>query len=181
MNARLIRRYGRSLAEVAFAQGKVDSVRGDLIRICAVLEATPELAEIVAGPFLQGEQIKALVGEVTARLHLQDISRNFLMLVAENRRLADFPGMVERFTAESDRLSGCVRAIVRSALPLTGDQRQRLREKLAKRFKRQVILEETTTPELLGGLMVSVGDQVFDNSIDTRLQRIQTLLAKEER
>ena len=77
-----------------------------------------------------------------------------------------------------ERDEGVVEASVRSAFPLTDDQLNALVAKLESRFKRKIIAHATVSPELIGGAVIRVGDEVLDGSVRGKLEAMATALTK---
>src|SRR5690606_13300528 len=98
--------------------------------------------------------------------------RNFLGVLAENRRVVELPAVIRAFQAIAAAQRGEVSAEVTSAHPLTDEQVAALEHKLRAREGRTVKLQTNVDPDLLGGLVVTIGSQRIDNSIRTRLNSL---------
>ena len=106
-------------------------------------------------------------------LRLAPLSRQFLGVVVQKRRLSRLPGMIRAFLAELARRRGESSAEVVSAVPLTDAQTEKLSDVLRGLVGRKITLEQRVDPDILGGLVVRVGSRMFDSSIRTKLQRLQ--------
>ena len=93
----------------------------------------------------------------------------FLGVLAENRRLADLPAMIDAYHAIVAAHRGEVTAKVTSAHPLSAEQLKALAANLKTRVGRDVKIATTVDPAILGGLVVQLGSQLIDGSIRTRL------------
>jgi F-type H+-transporting ATPase subunit delta len=125
-----------------------------------------ELVELIAG--VAREQGAAVAGE----------HRNFLALLADNRRLVLLPEIAAQFEALRADAENIIDVEIASALPLSAEQKARLSAALAQRFKRQVRLTETVDPTLVGGAIVRAGDLVIDGSLQGRLARLEQQIAQ---
>ena len=105
-------------------------------------------------------------------LGLDKLTGNFLGVLAENRRLAELPAMIRAFAAIAAAQRGEVTAEVASAHPLSEDQVASLQEKLKAREGRTVKIRTSVDPDLLGGLVVTIGSKRIDSSIRTRLNSL---------
>ncbi len=114
---------------------------------------------------------KALWG-VSAILGLTELSQNFLVVLAQNRRLTHSPQVIAAFRAIDAAQRGEVPAQVTSAHALTDAQLADLKAKLTAREGRTVKLSTKVEPDLLGGLVVTIGSKRIDASIRTRLNSL---------
>ena len=110
--------------------------------------------------------------EVAELLGLSPLTRNFLGVLADNRRVAKLPGIIRAFATIAAAQRGEVQAEVASAHPLSSDQIATLETKLRAREGRTVKLKSRVDPDLLGGLVVTIGSQRIDSSIRTRLNSL---------
>jgi len=179
MNYRQAKNYARSLLEVARKSGEMEEVAGELLQVNHILRLTPEIGKVSSGPLLAAAQVRALMELLADKVQARPLVRNFLLLLGENRLLRIFPFIVEHYFAGMDRVLGRVRVQVRTALPLRQEQQDRLRQKLAALLGKTIILEETVDARLGGGVVVNVGDRVYDGSLATRLRTLRSLLVKE--
>ena len=110
--------------------------------------------------------------EALRSLGLDKLTGNFLGVLAQNRRLAELPAMIRAFAAIAAAQRGEVTAEVASAHPLSEDQVASLQEKLKAREGRNVKIRTNVDPDLLGGLVVTIGSKRIDSSIRTRLNSL---------
>jgi len=109
---------------------------------------------------------------VAALLGISALTRNFLGVLAGNRRLSALPAIITAFASIAAAQRGEVAAQVTSAHPLTDDQLSALAARLETREGRKVKLTASVNPELLGGLVVRIGSTQIDSSIRTRLNSL---------
>ena len=110
--------------------------------------------------------------DVSGLLGLSALTASFLGVLAANRRLARLPEMIRAFATIAAASRGEVSAQVSSAHPLDETQLEALRQKLEAREGRKVKLAASVDPELLGGLVVTIGSKRIDSSIRTRLNSL---------
>ena len=103
---------------------------------------------------------------------LSDLTQKFLGTLAQNRRLSQLPGIVRAFRTIAAAQRGEVTAEVTSAHALTDAQLDQLKTKLTQREGRTVKLTSKVDPDLLGGLVVTVGSKRIDASIRNRLNSL---------
>ena len=105
-----------------------------------------------------------------------DVLVQFLKVLNAHGRLDMLRAVAQAYRSLYDRKSGHIIVQVRSAVPLTDAERERIRDDIRAVGKREPVLQETVDPTLLGGLIVRVDDWVYDASLRTRLLNIRDQL-----
>ena len=172
IKASLAGRYASALFDLASEAGTVTAVESDLDSLEAALGESAELRALIRNPEISREQIGRVVDGLGAAMGLSDLTKNFLGVLAENRRVAELPAMIRAFHMIAAAQRGEVTAEVASAHALTDEQIATLETKLRAREGRTVKLKTRVDPALLGGLVVTVGSKRIDGSIRTRLNSL---------
>ena len=172
ITASLQGRYASALFELAREQNSVAVVEADLDNLGAAVAASGELAALIRNPRVSREAAGKALDGVAAVLGLSQITKNFLGVLAGNRRLAALPDIVRAFAAIAAAERGEVTAEVTSAHPLSAEQLAALGARLQQREGASVKLKTSVDPELLGGLVVRIGSRQIDSSIRTRLNSL---------
>jgi F-type H+-transporting ATPase subunit delta len=171
----VVRRYARALFDTATRAGTVDQVEEDLKGVDQVLQSVPRLARVLQAPTIPREQKKALlktafgdrVGQLTAR---------FLDLVVERRREDILRAIYQEFQRLANEARNILPVRVTAATELTDAERDALAASLAQRTGKRVVLEVEIDPQILGGLMLRMGDTVIDGSVRSRLDQLRNRL-----
>lgn len=166
-------RYAQALLELADEQKQLDVVADDLRAVNAALSDSAELRELARSPLYAREQKVKAMGAVLDRLGAGELTRRFTLLVAQNGRLFALSVMIERFLTELARRRGEVKAEVIAARTLSDAQNQNLVDALRAAVGTKVQVDVTVDPDLIGGLVVKVGSRMIDDSLRTKLQRLQ--------
>jgi F-type H+-transporting ATPase subunit delta len=172
IKASLAGRYASALFDLASEAGTVTAVEADLDKLGKALLESAELRALIQNPEVSREQIGKVMGGLGSYLSLSGLTKNFLGVLAENRRVADLPAMIRAFHAIAAAQRGEVSAEVASAHALTDEQIATLETRLRAREGRTVKLKTRVDPDLLGGLVVTVGSKRIDGSIRTRLNSL---------
>ena len=172
IKASLAGRYASALFDLASENGKVTSVESDLETLGAALAESADLAALTTNPELARDVQGKAIAAVAKQLKLDALTANFLGVLAANRRLAKLPAIISAFKAIAAAQRGEVTATVTSAHPLSEAQLAALKTKLTAREGRTVMLTAAVDPDLLGGLVVTIGSQRIDASIRTRLNSL---------
>jgi F-type H+-transporting ATPase subunit delta len=172
ITASLAGRYAAALYDLAGEQGVVTAVETDLDTLAAAVRESADLAALIKNPEVSREAAAKAVDAVAEYLKLSGLTRNFLGVLAANRRLASLPDVVRAFTAIAAAARGEVTAEVTTAHPLDEAQLAQLAEKLKVREGRSVTVKAHVDPAILGGLVVKIGSRMIDGSIRTRLNSL---------
>ena len=172
IKASLSGRYASALFELASESGNVTAVETDLEKIAAAARESAELRSLVRNPTIGREAIGRVLDGLAGLLKLDPLTRNFLGVLAQNRRVIELPAIIRAFQVIAAAQRGEVTAEVASAHALTAEQLSALEQKLRVREGRTVKLNATVDPDLLGGLVVTIGSRRLDTSIRTRLNSL---------
>ena len=172
IQASLAGRYASALFELASEAGTVTAVESDLDMLAGALAESADLRDLTTNPEIGRRAKRAAIEAVAATLGLTDLTKKFLGTVADNGRLSHLADMVRAFRTIAAAQRGEVTAEVTSAHPLTDAQIDQLKTKLTAREGRTVKLSTSVNPDLLGGLVVTVGSKRIDGSIRTRLNSL---------
>lgn len=172
IKASLAGRYASALFDLASEHGTVTAVESDLATFAVALAESHDLAALTTNPELARDVQGKVMAAVAKKLKLSALTTNFIGVLAANRRLAKLPAIIAAFKAIAAGQRGEVTATVTSAHPLSDAQTAALKTKLTQREGRTVMLTAAVDPDLLGGLIVTIGSQRIDASIRTRLNSL---------
>jgi F-type H+-transporting ATPase subunit delta len=169
----LAERYAAALFDLADERRMLDQVATDLRELRAMLRASGDLLRLIRSPVLSRDQQAQAMLIVAEHAGLSRLVRDFLAVVARNRRLFAVPAMIEAFLAELAARRGEVTAEVVAAQALSEAQLAALNEQLRHSIGSRVSVDIRVDPELIGGLVVKLGSRMIDGSIKSKLQRLQ--------
>lgn len=170
--AGLARRYATALFELAVEGKQVDEVCDDLARLKELLGESGDLRRLVRSPVLsRAEQLQAMAA-ILERAGAADLTRRFIGLLAERRRLFVLAEIIDAFNLLLAAHRGEVRAEVVSAIELNDEQLESIRAALKKAVGGNVAVDAKVDSDLIGGLVVRVSSRMVDASLRTKLQRL---------
>ena len=172
ITASLQGRYASALFDLASENGNVSAVEADMEKLEAALRQSDELAALIRNPQVGRKDAAAVMANIASVLDLTGLTRNFVGVLAGNRRLAVLPEIIRAFFSIAAAARGEATAEVTTAHPLSVDQVEALRQKLEAREGRNVKVKTSVDPDLLGGLVVTIGSKRVDSSIRTRLNSL---------
>ena len=168
------RRYAEAAFEIGRADGTLDGWERDMATLGATMRH-PELRALMqhpAVPFADKERVlRKVMGRGVASAPI-----NLILLMIRRGRPGAIDRMIERFTELVRRHRGISLAEIRTALPLDDGQRAEAVARLRALTGSKIEIEETVDPDLIGGMAVRIGDQLYDASVRSRLQRLRARL-----
>jgi F-type H+-transporting ATPase subunit delta len=177
-DAAVARRYARALLALASEARRAEAVADELAAFEQLLTGERELREALLRPWVKATTKRGIVLDVASRLRLSPLTRNFLALVAQRRRLDLLGEILAAYRASVDEAAGRIRARVRSAAPLSDAERGAIRERLGRRLGKTVLLDTEVDPNLLGGFVAEVGSRVLDVSVAGQLAALRERIIK---
>ncbi len=175
----LARGYAQALFQVAQAEGALENVEDELFRFARILENEVRLRESLTDPSLPPEHRAQMVQELlgpTASPH----TTNITAFLVQQGRARELPKIIDSLVQLAAEERNKAVAEVRSAVPLDGDQRDKLKDAIARATGKQVELKVLVDPSVVGGLLVRVGDQIFDGTVRRRLQMAREHIGRAE-
>jgi F-type H+-transporting ATPase subunit delta len=169
-------RYATAIFELALEGKALDKVAADLDRFTEAMGAFDDLARLVKSPVFTAEEQARALAAILDKLKIGGLTRNFLLLVAKNRRLRAATDIIRAFRAMLAQHRGEINASVASASKLAAGQVTALKQALKAALGKEVVLEQSVDPGLLGGLVVKVGSRMIDTSLRTRLNSLKVAM-----
>jgi F-type H+-transporting ATPase subunit delta len=172
IQASLAGRYATALFELARDERQLEAVGASLATLKQTLRDSDDFRELTTSPLISRDQATGAIRASAEAMRLDPITSNFLGVLAQNRRLSQLGQVIRAFTMLAANHRGETTAEVTSARPLTDDQVQAIRANLKNRLGRDVAVDLSVDPAILGGLVVKVGSQMIDGSIRTKLNTL---------
>jgi len=168
----IARRYAQALNEEAASAGTVEATDSDIETIRAALADSPELARFFASPVISREKKKAAVKSLFAE-RLEPLTLRFVNLLIDKQREEQIGSVVGAYQTIRNEQLGIVEVSVRSARALSDEDRAAVSKTLEGRIGKRVRLTVSIDTSLIGGLVVKVGDTVYDGSVSHRLATLR--------
>jgi ATP synthase F1 delta subunit len=168
--------YARSLFEVAREQGKLDQVHEQLGQFVDALNQSRELAVFFFSPYFSVQEKQDALGRVL--VDAEEILLNFLSLLIEKHRMPVIFRIRDAFEQLWEEENRTLPVEVTSAIELDASTIESLAENIGERAGRKVKLATRVDPDILGGLVVRVGNSILDASIRNRLEQLRRHVAQ---
>jgi F-type H+-transporting ATPase subunit delta len=167
-NDDLVSGYAQALLSVAEAEDVLDRVEDELFAFSKAVEQNRELAQAITDPQLPAENKKAVIADLLGeRAH--PVTANLVGFVVESGRARELVKIVEQLAEVAAERRQEALAEVRTAVALSDEQRERLREALSRATGRAVEIKVVVDPAVVGGIAARIGDEIFDGTVARRL------------
>jgi F-type H+-transporting ATPase subunit delta len=165
------------LAEVAFEQNIEDKVLEDLMMFSKIFSEYPDICRVFDSLAVPRDNKEKLLDAILTEYPATPVASNFLRVLLERNRLHWFQGILNRFIEFVNKRKGIVSAKIVTAAPLDSDGIGRIEKRLGKITGKTVVAAVVETDEeLLGGIVVSVGNTIYDGSVRTQLEEMRRRL-----
>jgi len=172
IRASLAGRYASALFDLARDERQIESVSSSLETLRSALADSKDLSELVSSPLVGRDDAGEAFAALAPALGLDPITANFLGVLARNGRKGQLMPVIRAFRRLAAEHRGEETAEVVSARPLNDDQLAQLKQQLRARAGREVAIDASVDPAILGGIVVKLGSNQIDSSIRTKLNRL---------
>ncbi|NER24429.1 MAG: F0F1 ATP synthase subunit delta [Symploca sp. SIO1C2] len=176
LSAGMVEPYAEALMSLAQEHELTERFGEDVAGLLTILQESPDLQNLLGSPVVKAEDKKAILQGISNSLEgdqLHPYMISFLNVLVDRRRILFLEGVIQEYQALLRKLKQTVLAEVTSAVSLTDEQHQSVREKVKEiTSASEVELDTKIDPELIGGVIIKVGSQVIDSSLRGQLRRI---------
>ena len=170
-----IESWAQALLEIAQAEDHLSEVEDELFRFARIIEGNDELRMALSNPGQPAERRAAIVDELLENRSLQ-MTRAMAAFIVGAGRGHDLPAIVARFVELAAQSREHEVAEVRSAVPLDDAQVQKLAAALGRATHKNIEVRVVVDPDLLGGIVATIGDTVIDGTVRHRLEQLKETL-----
>ena len=144
------------------------------------LDAFSESLTAFANPVITHDEKKSVVMGVLGACRAGTTEKNFFSLLADKGRLALIPAIIADFKAMLDEVKGISRGLVTTAIELDNTKKSEIISQLEKQTGRKLVLSYAVDPQILGGIVLKVGDIVYDASLRAQLDNLRESIKRGE-
>lgn len=173
------RGYAQALFQIAKAEGALEQVEDELFRFARLLENENRLREALSDISMPPEHRAKMVEELLGK-KASPHTVNLISFLVQQGRARDLPKIIDSLVQLAAEERERAVAEVRTAMPLDDEDRQKLKDAITRATGKNVDLKVIIDPEVIGGLLVRVGDQVFDGTVRRRLQMAKERIGRVE-
>ncbi len=168
-------RYAQALYELAAEKNCFADTEKDLLQIKEVYGASDDFARILNHPRINADAKKAFLSSLFSG-KLSAITENFLYFIIDKNREMYLADIIDEYIRLADKARNIAKATVYSAFELDQASLQKINDRLNQIMKKDVVVDSEVQPDLLGGLVIRIGDTVYDASVKNNLNRLRNQL-----
>ncbi len=173
------RRYAKALIEIGQEKGTWKEIGKEIGDFVGLLDQNEALRRVLCDPIHDRKKRKAILKDVAAKMGLGTVCSNFLQLLVDKERVRYLPAIHAAYLRLEDSLAGRLRARLVTAQPLEGEEVAAIRKALERKFRKEIILDSSVDPEILGGVICKVDGMVIDGSVRTQLETLKETMKGE--
>jgi F-type H+-transporting ATPase subunit delta len=166
------KRYAKALFEVARDQDQLSAMEEELQHVRQIMDTNPELVKFLSHPKVAKEE-KVNQLKVIFQDQISTTMIRFLELLIERNREEHLADIVNSYTRFANVERGLEDATVTSIQPLTDEDKQNLAEHFGQLINKKIRIHNEVDPGILGGLIVKIGDRLYDGSVSGKLHRFK--------
>ena len=172
------KRYVKALVDLAQESKALDSVDGDFKDLGAMVASSDDLQYLIRSPLIAKDKQIAAIDALSAKAKFHTLTANFLRVLVQNRRLNILEGVLKAFGDEVSKRRGEVSVTVETAQDLNAKQIKALQDVLKKQTGKDIAINAKVEPAILGGMIVTVGSQMIDDSVRRKLEKLKAAMGK---
>jgi F-type H+-transporting ATPase subunit delta len=178
INSGIAKRYARAFFDIAGEDKLFEKYYEELSGFARIVQGDKNLKEFLANPVFNQAEKKAVVEAILQKVKMSDMTANFLKLLVDKKRIGMLAEISNYYRELMDEVLKRVRVSVKTAFPLQAEATAEIKKGLEQMTGKQteVTIEEDLS--LLGGIVIRVGDTLYDGSMKTQLNNIRNLLGE---
>ncbi|MCD7879599.1 MAG: ATP synthase F1 subunit delta, partial [Candidatus Gastranaerophilales bacterium] len=166
-NLKIAHKYANALFQSAIESGLGNKIRDDLIFIVETINSNSKLAEVIQSPVIKNDDKKDIIKKIFEP-HIEKTTLDFLYLLIDNSRINAINEILNSYSDLYNSEYNIALVNVISAVELTMGQKARIIEKLENKINKKLNPEYIINPEIIGGLIIEIGDKTIDCSLKTK-------------
>lgn len=174
--------YANALYSASAQASSIDASYEGLTKLANLIKEDAKVNEFLTNPALSKEDRKTVIDTLSSNLKLDSTVTNFLNVLSENNRLGEFGGIYKNFGLLFDAYKGVVEATITSSKPLDSKILKRLQTAIQKSSfvgsGKTLKVSNPVNPDILGGLIVEVGDKTVDLSVASRVAKLNQAIGE---
>ena len=168
--------YAGALYDLASEEHLEDEILRDLGMVCSCLREMPEYRKLLMTPSVPKDERKELLRQAWEGI-VNKYTLNFLYMLCDGDSVSELLNCEEEFKNRYNQAKGIVEVLVTGAVPLTEDQRNKLKKAVEKKIGKTAVLKEKVDPSVIGGLRLQAQGVEYDNTVASHLENLSQLLS----
>jgi F-type H+-transporting ATPase subunit delta len=173
--SRAAKRYAQAVFDMGKECGTLDAWQGDLALLSSIF-ADGRIASYLTNPSVAANKKIAALESAIASWNVQPETRKLARMLIERDRVTLLPEIRDIFDDQVRAEHGIAVAHVTTAEPLTEDEQALVKDKLESLTGKHIQMAMTIDPDIIGGIVIRIGDQVIDGSVRNKLEKMRSRL-----
>jgi len=169
------KRYALALFEAGLELNKIHVFKDDLLKVSSALEMEEGLKKVLFHPKVKKDEKKSLINSIFGKLVCEEIL-NFLYVLIDKRREKLLLQIKKEFEKLYNEHENTIDVVAITSVEMDGQLKEKLRLALENKFNKKVNLENVVDKEIIGGVLLKVGNKVIDGTIKGQLMEIEKVL-----
>ena len=170
-------RYAKAIYELAVEKKITTKIVDDFLRLKKLLEESDSLSNLINSPAISKSDKQNSILKILNKAKAQKLTKNFFGTLVNNGRLILIKAVIEDFLSEVSRINGEVKAEVTSSFALDQNQQKKVVSAISEATGiKKIILSTSVDESLIGGLIVKIGSKMIDNSLKSKLNRLEIVM-----
>jgi|SRR5690554_3195620 len=176
MDKKVAKEYAIALFDISLEKNIIEIIKDEFIITTKVFSKVKDFVKLLSHPQLSVENKKDIINNV-----FNDINqtlKHFLYVLIENSRIVDINAIRDVFIEIYNEYNNVYPVIAKTTIPLTSEQINTLEKKLSIKYRHKIQLENIIDPTIIGGLTLSIKNQVYDYTIKTQIENLKSHILK---
>ena len=178
MISNISKRYAHAFFEIAEKDKNLERYYTELNKFSSIIAQNKALGDFLFNPIFEQENKKKVLEKIIGKLQFSGMTVNFLKLLVDKKRIDSLSDIVACYRQLMDEALKKVRINLKTAFPLSRKLQDYIGSKMEKITGRKVEITVETNPDLLGGIVIGVGDTLYDGSVKNQLNNMRNLLGE---
>jgi F-type H+-transporting ATPase subunit delta len=175
----LASRYAVALIDLAQDSGNTDQVERDLTELSNMIRDSKDLSLLIRSPSLTRKAQSDALLALADKAGFNKLTKNLFSVLVQNRRLNTLRTIIDAFNEELAKRRGEITVDVQTAQDMSPAQLKSLQESLSKGMGREVSIRAKVEPAIMGGMIVTVGSKMIDDSVRHKLERLKQSMGRQ--
>jgi len=173
IGSKVSKRYAKAIFSLGQEDGNFKQYGQDLTEFTKFFQDNAEFGQVIANPIFSVEDRRKVLQVVLEKSNFSGVVKNFLNLLLDKNRIGAIEAVTDYYSKLTDEVSGIARAEIVTARPLKEEALGRIEESLAGLTSKEIKSEVREEKDLIGGIVVKIGDLVLDGSVRAQLEGLK--------
>lgn len=173
IGSKVSKRYAKALFSLGQEDGNFERYGRDLTQFTKFYKENADFRQVIANPVFAVDDRRKVLQALLEKSNFSDVGKNFLNLLLDKNRIGAIEAITDYYSRLTDEFSGIARAEIITARPLREDALRRIEGSLAGLTSKKIRSEVREDGDLIGGIVVKIGDLVLDGSVKAQLEGLK--------